>query len=79
MVQLEAFQEFRAGLVMLRGGHANDALPHLRFALEHEPDNPYYISYVGVAVAAAEQKCGQMRSRCAVRRSASIGVRPSFT
>jgi predicted Zn-dependent protease len=64
MIQLEAFQEFRTGLVILRGGHAGEALPHLRFALEHEPENPYYLSYVGVAVAAAEQKWADAEQMC---------------
>jgi len=64
MIQIEAFQEFRAGLTYLRGGDANKALPHLRSALDQEPDNPYYISYVGVAVAAAEQKWAEAEKLC---------------
>jgi predicted Zn-dependent protease len=64
MIHLEAFQEFRAGLAFLRGGDANKALPHLRSALDHEPANPFYISYVGVAVAAAEQKWAEAEKLC---------------
>ncbi len=64
MIQIEAFQEFRAGLAFLRGGDAQRALPHLRSALDQEPDNPYYISYVGVAVAAADQKWAEAESLC---------------
>jgi len=64
MIQIEAFQEFRAGLTFLRGGDANKALPHLRSALDQEPDNPYYISYMGVAVAAAEQKWAEAEKLC---------------
>src|ERR1039458_8651520 len=64
MIQIEAFQEFRAGLTFLRGGDANKALPHLRSALNQEPDNPYYISYVGVAVAAAEQRWAEAEKLC---------------
>jgi predicted Zn-dependent protease len=64
MIHLEAFQEFRAGLAYLRGGDAGKALPHLRSALDHEPGNPFYISYVGVAVAAAEQKWAEAEKLC---------------
>jgi predicted Zn-dependent protease len=64
MIQIEAFQEFRSGLAHLRGGDAHKALPHLRCALDQEPDNPYYISYVGVALAAAEQKWAEAEKLC---------------
>src|SRR3984893_7517282 len=71
MVQIEAFQEFRAGLTYLRGGDANKALPHLKSALEEEPVNPFYISYVGVALAATEQKWAEAEELCrsAIRMS----------
>jgi predicted Zn-dependent protease len=64
MIHLEAFQEFRSGLTFLRGGDAIRALPHLRSALDHEPSNPFYISYVGVAVAAAEQRWAEAEKLC---------------
>ena len=64
MIQIESFQEFRAGLALLRGGEANKALPHLRSALEQEPSNPFYISYMGVAIAAAEQKWAEAEKLC---------------
>jgi predicted Zn-dependent protease len=71
MLQVEAFQEFRAGLAFLRGGNANKALPHLRCALEEEPANPFYISYMGVALAATEQKWAEAEELCrsAIRMS----------
>jgi predicted Zn-dependent protease len=64
MIQIESFQEFRAGLALLRGGDAHKALPHLRSALEKEPSNPFYISYMGVAIAAAEQKWAEAEKLC---------------
>ena len=64
MIDLQAFQEFRSGLTFLRGGDAHKALPHLRCALDHEPANPFYISYVGVAIAAAEQKWAEAEKLC---------------
>ena len=71
MIQVEAFQEFRAGLAYLRGGDANRALPHLQCALEEEPANPFYISYMGVAIAATEQKWAEAEELCrsAIRMS----------
>jgi len=64
MIQIESFQEFRAGLAYLRGGDAHRALPHLRSALDQEPSNPFYISYLGVAIAAAEQKWAEAEKMC---------------
>src|ERR1700674_4093592 len=64
MIQIEAFQEFRSGLAFLRGGDAHKALPHLRCALDQEPGNPFYISYMGVAMAAAEQKWAEAEKLC---------------
>ena len=64
MIQIEAFQEFRAGLAFLRGGDAHKGLPHLRAALDQDPDNSFYISYVGVAIAAAEQKWAEAEKLC---------------
>jgi predicted Zn-dependent protease len=71
MIQVEAFQEFRTGLAFLRGGDANRALPHLKCALEEEPANPFYISYMGVAIAATEQKWAEAEELCrsAIRMS----------
>jgi predicted Zn-dependent protease len=64
MIQIEAFQEFRAGLAYLRGGEARKAMPHLKTALEQDPDNPFYISYMGVALAASEQKWAEAEKLC---------------
>ncbi len=64
MINAEAFQEFRTGVTFLRGGEARKALPRLRSALEHEPENPFYISYVGLALAAAEQKWADAERMC---------------
>ncbi len=71
MIQVEAFQEFRSGLTYLRAGDANKALPHLKCALEEEPANPFYISYMGVAIAATEQKWAEAEELCrsAIRMS----------
>jgi predicted Zn-dependent protease len=64
MVHIEAFKEFRDGLSLLRDGDAYRALPHLRSALDQEPDNPFYISYMGLAIAASEQKWAEAEKLC---------------
>jgi predicted Zn-dependent protease len=71
VIEIEAFKEFRAGLTYLRGGDAGRALPHLKCALEEEPVNPFYISYMGVALAATEQKWAEAEELCrsAIRMS----------
>jgi len=71
MVQVEAFQQFRAGLALLRGGDANKAFPHLKCAFEEEPANPFYTSYMGVAIAATQQKWAEAEELCrsAIRMS----------
>ena len=64
MIDMAAFKEFREGLAFLRGGDAMKALPHLRTAFDHEPDNPYYMSYLGLAVAASDQKWAEAEKLC---------------
>ena len=64
MIQADAFQEFRTGLAFLRGGDATKAKPFLQSALEQEPANPYYVSYLGVAIAATEQKWADAEELC---------------
>ncbi len=64
MIDSQAFQQFRSGLALLRDGDARGALAHLRCALDREPGNAFYVSYVGVALAAAEQKWAQAEKLC---------------
>ena len=64
MVHAEAFEEFRAGVALLRSGDSQKALSRLRCALGYEPANPFYISYVGLAIANAEQKWAEAEKLC---------------
>jgi predicted Zn-dependent protease len=64
MIHVESFQEFRTGLAFLRGGDAHKALSHLRIALDRDPGNPFYISYLGVALAASEQEWAEAEKLC---------------
>ena len=47
----EALEEFKQGLSLLRNDYPGKALVHLRKAVELEKNNPYYLSYLGVALA----------------------------
>jgi predicted Zn-dependent protease len=70
MLDTEGFAEFRKALGALRDGHPDVALPHMQRALELEPENPFYKSYLGVAIARAEQRWADAEDLCdsAVRR-----------
>ena len=52
-METEATQEFKQGLNLLRNDYPGKALAHLRMAVELEKNNPFYLSYLGVALARA--------------------------
>jgi Flp pilus assembly protein TadD len=56
MAEDSALAEFKQGIKLLRKGHSAKALEHLRHAAELEQLNPYYLSFLGVAVARAQRK-----------------------
>jgi Flp pilus assembly protein TadD len=56
MAEDSALAEFKQGIKLLRNGHSADALECLRHAAELEQQNPYYLSFLGVAVARAQRK-----------------------
>ena len=64
MVDTEAFREFKQALDRMRDSDAEHALPHIRRAVELEALNPFYISYLGVVLARAEQKWGEAEENC---------------
>lgn len=64
MVDTEAFREFKQALDRMRDSDAEHALPHIRRAVELEAQNPFYISYLGVVLARAEQKWGEAEELC---------------
>jgi Flp pilus assembly protein TadD len=64
MVDTEAFREFKQALDRMRDSDAEHALPHIRRAVELEAQNPFYISYLGVVLARAEQKWGEAEENC---------------
>jgi predicted Zn-dependent protease len=64
MLDTEAFREFKQGLTLLRDDYALKALPHMRRAMELDKNNPYYMSYLGVALARSEQKWAEAEKLC---------------
>src|SRR5437899_727915 len=64
MKQLEAFQEYRQALALLRDAKPAEALSHILKAVELEPLDPFYLSYQGVIVAQANQKIAEAEELC---------------
>ena len=64
MTATEAFREFKTGLTLLRDNYATRALGHIQKAAELEKNNPYYMSYLGVALARTQQKWADAERLC---------------
>jgi predicted Zn-dependent protease len=64
MLDTEAFAEFRKALGFLRDDYPDKALPHMRRASQLEEHNPFYQSYLGVAIARAEKKWSEAETLC---------------
>jgi Flp pilus assembly protein TadD len=64
MPDSEAVTEFKLGVRLLRDGRPANALEHFRRAAELEPQNPYYMSFVGLSLARAEMKWSPALKLC---------------
>src|SRR3974377_1951702 len=64
MMDTEAFREFKPGLSLLPNNYATQALEHIQRAAELERNNPYYMSYLGVALARTQQKWADAERLC---------------
>jgi Flp pilus assembly protein TadD len=64
MIDTEAFREFKTGLSLLRDNYSTRALEHIQRAAELEKNNPYYMSYLGVALARTEKKWAEAERMC---------------
>ncbi len=60
----EAFREFKTGLTLLRDNYSAKALEHIQRAAELEKNNPYYMSYLGVALARTERRWADAERMC---------------
>jgi Flp pilus assembly protein TadD len=64
MMDTEAFREFKTGLTFLRDNYANRAFEHIKRAADMEKSNPYYMSYLGVALARTQQRWADAERLC---------------
>lgn len=56
--------EFREGVELLKNEYPEKALVKLRRAFESDKRNPYYISFLGLSIARAEQNWEQALDLC---------------
>jgi Flp pilus assembly protein TadD len=56
MAETDAVAEFKRGVELLRDGSPGKAVEYFRSAAESEQRNPYYLSFLGLAVARAQKK-----------------------
>ena len=56
--------DFREGVELLKNQYPEKALAKLRRAFESDKNNPYYISFLGLSMARAEQKWGEATELC---------------
>ncbi len=56
--------EFREGVELLKNEYPEKALVRLRRAFESDKHNPYYISFLGLSIARAEQKWDHASELC---------------
>jgi tetratricopeptide (TPR) repeat protein len=61
---LEHLIEFREGVELLKNEYPEKALMKLRRAFESEKRNPYYNSFLGLAIARAEQEWNEAIELC---------------
>jgi len=62
--QSEAIQLFRFGLAHLRDGQSYEALAAFRQAASMEPQNPYFLSYYGLALGQASRSWDEAEALC---------------
>jgi tetratricopeptide (TPR) repeat protein len=60
----EHMVDFREAVELLKNEYPDKALVRLRRAFESDNHNPYYISFLGLAMARAEQKWDQAAELC---------------
>jgi len=65
-VELDLVEEFKQGVQALKNGYPQKALVHLRTAFESEKHNPFYLSFLGLAIARAERKWDQAAELCEI-------------
>jgi len=64
MSESKALAEFKLGVEMLRDSRPDEAVVRFRAAADVEKQNPYYLSFLGVAVARAERNWSAASKLC---------------
>jgi tetratricopeptide (TPR) repeat protein len=64
MAETDAITSFKLGVELLKGGYPQKALPELRRCAEIESANPYYLSFLGLAIARSEKKWAEAIKLC---------------
>ena len=64
MPETTALAQFKLGMEMLRDSRPYDAVDRFRAAADMEKNNPYYISFLGVALARAERNWNAATKLC---------------
>ena len=64
MEKEDAVAEFKKGLTQLKNEYALKALGHFSKAASLDQKNPFYLSYMGLALAAAQQKWQDAEDLC---------------
>ena len=60
----DAVKEFKNGFSALREGYQRRALAHFKKALELDSRNPFYLSYLGLALAMVEGQWAEAEELC---------------
>jgi tetratricopeptide (TPR) repeat protein len=60
----DSFAEFKEGVKLLKDDYPQKALVKLQSAFESDKHNPYYISFLGVSVARAQQNWTRATELC---------------
>jgi Flp pilus assembly protein TadD len=66
MTEHDPVADFKEGVAMLKNGYAQTALAPLRRAFECEKRNPYYLSFLGLAIARGERKWDRAAELCEI-------------
>jgi tetratricopeptide (TPR) repeat protein len=66
MADLDPVAQFRDGVKLLKAGYSQKALVCFRHAFESEKHNPFYLSFLGLAIARAERKWDQASEYCEI-------------
>ena len=64
MADIDALASFKQGVQLLKGGYPQKALSELRRCVECDSTNPYYLSFLGLAIARSEKRWAEAIKLC---------------